>query len=303
MEIFYKNENLTLYLGDVLEVLKNMDSASVQCCITSPPYYGLRDYGIAGQIGVEQTPFEYVNKLVCVFNELKRVLKPNGTLWLNIGDSYVSEPTGSLGNRSNNAYGFGEHHKHQNAGTRRIDKTGFGLQEKNLIGIPWRVAFGLQESGWILRQDIIWSKLNPMPESVKDRCTKAHEYIFLLSLNQDYYFDNNGIQEIVSIEESEEDLFGYKKETKIITKNRRSVWNIANEPFKGEHVAPYPTKLVEPCILCGSKEGDIVLDIFNGSGTTGLVANKLNRKYIGIDINPKYLNISLDRLNLKDNLL
>ena len=200
MEIFFKNENLTLYLGDVLEVLKNMDSASVQCCITSPPYYGLRDYGIDGQIGIEQTPFEYVDKLVCIFNELKRVLKPNGTLWLNIGDSYVSKPTGSLGNRSNNTYGFDENHKHQCAGMKRIDKTGFGLQEKNLIGISWRVAFGLQDNGWILRQDIIWSKLNPMPESVKDRCTKAHEYIFLLSLNQDYYFDNKGIQDIVSIE-------------------------------------------------------------------------------------------------------
>lgn len=304
MNKFYQNENICLYCGDVLETLKTLDSESVQCCITSPPYYGLRNYGVDGQLGIESTPFEYIDKILVVFDELKRILKKDGTLWLNIGDSYVSKPTGSLGNFTGEAYGFGKSHKHQNAGTERIDKTGFGIPEKNLIGIPWRIAFGLQDRNWILRQDIIWEKLNPMPESVKSRCTKAHEYLFLLSKRQDYYFNHEAIQEKTSIIEDEVDLFGFKKETQIKTRNKRSVWQIANEPYKGEHVAPFPTKLVEPCILAGSRESDTVIDIFNGSGTTGLVAIKYGRKYIGIDINEKFLHLTLERLNIsRDNLL
>lgn len=303
MKKFYQNNKICLYCGDVLETLKTLDNESVQCCITSPPYYGLRDYGVDGQLGIETTPFEYIDKLLVIFEELKRVLKKDGTFWLNVGDSYVSKPTGSLGNCTGEKYGFGKDHKHQKNASYRIDKTGFGIPEKNLIGIPWRIAFGLQDHNWILRQDIIWEKLNPMPESVKSRCTKAHEYLFLLAKNQNYYFDHNAIQEPIEIIECEEDLFGFKKETIIKSRNKRSVWQIANEPYKGEHVAPFPTKLVEPCILSGTKEGDTVIDIFNGVGTTGLVAMKYNRNYIGIDINEKYLNLTLKRFGFNEEFI
>lgn len=303
---FFSNNNIKLYCGDSLSILKTIESESVQCCITSPPYYGLRDYEAEGQIGVEETPFEYIEKLLIIFEELKRVLKKDGTIWINIGDSYVSKPTGSLGNCTGKEYGFDLKHKHQSACLKRIDKTGFGLAEKNLIGIPWRLAFGLQDHNWILRQDIIWEKTNPMPESVKTRCTKAHEYLFFLAKNQKYYFNNDAIQE--PIQSSKElitdiDFFGLNKEKSIKTRNKRSVWRIANEPYKSSHVAPFPQKLVEPCILSGSKEGDTIIDIFNGIGTTGVVSLKYGRKYIGIDINKKYLDLTLKRFGINENNL
>ena len=302
-QVYYKDENIILYLGDVLKTLKQLPSNFIQCCITSPPYWGLRKYtdDQSTEIGCEDTPYIYIDKLTEIFNQVKRVLKNDGTLWLNLGDSYVSKPTGSLGNNTGEKYGFTKNHKHQSNSSKRIDKTGFGLPQKNLIGIPWLVAFSLQKSGWILRQDIIWQK-NAMPESVKDRCTKSHEYIFLLSKEQKYLFNSNAMQQIIQnpIETTQQvDLFDVVAVNPIKTRNKRDVWYIPTQPQKNSsHVAPFPTKLVENCLLAGSNENDFVLDIFNGSGTTGYVAQKHNRKYIGIDIKQEYLDISINRLGL-----
>ena len=302
INFYYVDDNIGLYLGDVLEALKQLPDNYIQCCITSPPYWGLRKYtdDVSTEIGCEDTPSIYVDKLTEIFNEVKRVLKNDGTLWLNLGDSYVSKPTGSLGNSTGEKYGFSKNHKHQSNASKRIDKTGFGLQEKNLIGVPWLVAFSLQKSGWILRQDIIWQK-NAMPESVKDRCTKSHEYLFLLTKNQKYMFNHEAIQEKIEEDNDfiQEDLFGNIDIPK--TRNKRDVWYIPTEPQKNSHVAPFPTKLVENCLLAGSNSGDVILDIFNGSGTTGLVSKKFNRKYIGIDIKQEYLDLTLERLNLNNN--
>lgn len=299
INFYYIDGNVSLYLGDVLEALKQLPSNCIQCCITSPPYWGLRKYteDITTEIGCEETPYIYVDKLTETFNQVHRVLKDDGTLWLNLGDSYVSKPTGSLGNSTGEKYGFSKNHKHQSNASKRIDKTGFGLQEKNLIGVPWLVAFSLQKNNWILRQDIIWQK-NAMPQSVKDRCTKSHEYLFLLTKNQKYKFNHLAIQEKIDQSEFVQgDLFGDIDAPK--TRNKRDVWYIHTEPQKNSHVAPFPTKLVENCLLAGSDDGDLVLDIFNGSGTTGLVSLKNNRKYIGIDIKQEYLDLTIERLGLK----
>lgn len=301
----------TLLQGHCLDVLKTLPEESVQTCITSPPYFGLRDYGCGGQIGLESTPEQFVQSLVDVFAEVHRVLKKDGTLWLNLGDSYVSKPTGSLGNHTGAKHGFTENHKHQAAGSVRPDKTGFGLPEKNLIGIPWRVAFALQSYGWYLRQDIIWHKPNPMPESVTDRCTKAHEYIFLLSKSERYFYDHESIKE-ESKSQSEGirfrgNKYGDNPDIKYATRsgnvskeylmsNKRSVWTVTTKPYKGAHFATYPTDLIRPCVLAGSRAGDVVLDPFNGSGTTGLVSVEERRKYIGIDINPEYLALADARI-------
>ena len=304
MKQFFRNKQISLYLGDVLECLKQLPDNYIQCCITSPPYWGLRRYtqDITSEIGCESNPYIYIDKLTLIFNELKRILKDDGILWLNLGDSYVSKPTGSLGNNTGQKYGFNKNHKHQNNASQRIDKTGFGLPQKNLIGIPWHVAFSLQKNGWILRQDIIWQK-NAMPQSVKDRCTKSHEYIFLLSKQAKY--NNDAIQE--NIDQNNEniiqyDLFGEIVSKPIRTRNKRDVWYIPTQPQKNAHVAPFPTKLVQNCLLTSSDQNDNVIDIFNGSGTTGLVCLKYNRKYIGIDISEEYLNITKERLNLNNNL-
>ena len=266
----------TILIGDCRKKLKELSDKSIQMCVTSPPYWGLRDYGHDGQLGLEETPAEYVANMVSVFSEVKRVLRDDGTLWLNLGDSYAN---------------------------------------KDLVGIPWRVAFALQADGWYLRQDIIWHKPNPMPESVKDRCTKAHEYIFLLSKSAKYYYDAESIREPaqnwgtrdrsngkytsgdVPISGGAHSGLKGKEWEKHPTKNKRSVWSITPKPYKGAHFAVFPTDLVTPCILAGSREGDTVLDPFLGSGTTGSVCDSLNRKWVGVELNADYQGLHHERIS------
>lgn len=300
----------SLLFGDALNTLKTLSNDSIQCCITSPPYFGLRDYGHAGQIGLEETPEEYVTKLVSVFREVRRVLKDDGTFWLNLGDSYASTKVGN----TNGTAGRVKQKKGVNDDTRKRTIPN-GLKHKDLIGIPWRVALALQADGWYLRQDIIWAKPNPMPESVTDRCTKSHEYLFLLSKSKQYYFDHEAIKETaihagrvvkatgdksknashVSMNETK---IGFTKEDKLVgdTRNKRSVWTITTKPYKGAHFATFPEDLVEPCILAGSKPGDTILDPFMGSGTTLAVAKRLNRGYVGIELNADYESLIRERL-------
>ena len=293
--------------GDAVEVLKTLEDKSVQTCITSPPYYGLRDYGVDGQIGMEETPDEYINRLVEVFREVKRVLKDDGTLWVNIGDSYCS----SNGmERVNNRFKR-EGSKGASANDRDLKVLhGCGYKTKDLIGIPWMLAFALRADDWYLRDDIIWLKRNPLPESVTDRCTRCYEHIFLLSKSPKYYFDSESIKEpTTSSNEYVRDRdhtklnntpgrthMGGLKTNNYEMRNKRNVWDVPVSSYKGAHFATYPEKLIEPCVLAGSKEGDTVLDIFNGSGTTGAVALKNKRDYIGIDLNRDYLDLSEERL-------
>ncbi len=310
--------NYTLLQGHCLEVLRTLPTESVQTCITSPPYFGLRDYGCDGQIGLESTPDSFVASLVDVFAEVHRVLKKDGTLWLNLGDSYAAQRGGTSMPAETLAGGVGgkgdkaAHRGHDGAaGHAHRNASNIGLKHKDLIGIPWRVAFALQSYGWYLRQDIIWHKPNPMPESVTDRCTKAHEYIFLLSKSDRYFYDNESIKE-ESKSQSKGIRFGGNKygdntDIKYATRsgnvskeylmsNKRSVWTVNTKPYKGAHFAVYPTELIRPCVLAGSRPGDVVLDPFNGSGTTGFVSIEERRKYIGIDINPEYLAIAEARI-------
>lgn len=297
----------TIYEGDCIETMKQWEGGCVQTCITSPPYYGLRDYGHDRQIGLEETPEAFVQKLVEVFREVKRVLRDDGTLWLNLGDSYA----GNNSQASNNGRaGYG------NERERIVNRTGVGLKTKDLIGIPWMVAFALRADGWYLRQDIIWHKPNPMPESVTDRCTKAHEYIFLLSKSAKYYFDNEAIKEesihagrIVkaSGEDSKNANAGYGSDTKggftkndsLVAENRnkRSVWTVTTKPYSGAHFATFPPDLIEPCILAGCPEGGIVLDPFMGSGTTAHTALRAGRKYVGCELNGEYIKFANKRLS------
>lgn len=276
-----------VFFGDCRDSMRQMvkDGIQVQMCVTSPPYYGLRDYGVDGQIGLEQTPKEFIDNLVEVFACVWDVLVDDGTLWVNLGDSYAN-------NNSNTSE--------------------YKYKQKDLMGMPWRLAFALQDFGWYLRQDIIWHKPNPMPESVTDRCTKAHEYIFLLTKNQKYYFDHEAIKE-QSLTKSEGIRFGGNKygdnnDPKYATKsgnvskeyekaNKRDVWSVAAKPYSGAHFAVYPQELVEPMILAGSKVGDIVLDPFFGSGTTGQVAQNLGRKWIGCELNKNYEELQNERLS------
>jgi DNA modification methylase len=314
--------NTQILQGDCIEMMKTLPDQSVNCCVTSPPYFGLRDYGHEGQIGLEETPEAFVQKMVEVFCEVKRVLRDDGTLWLNLGDSYVSKPTGSLGNFTGSQHGFGGGHSHQKAALQRPDKSGFGIPEKNLIGIPWRVAFALQADGWYLRQDIIWHKPNPMPESVQDRCTKAHEYIFLLSKSPKYYFDNKAIMEPAQYGEqhakkatswgtnrkhpNKANVADYafagdnhttsKMEDGSYGRNKRSVWTVTTKPYAGAHFATFPPELIRPCILAGCPKGGVVLDPFGGSGTTAAVANEENRSAILCELNPDYIPLIKDRL-------
>lgn len=292
------------YGVDARKTLASIAAKSVQTCITSPPYYGLRDYGQTSQIGLNVTIDEYVASLVDVFRKVRRVLRDDGTLWLNLGDSYASggrtyrAPDGkdSKNGRVTGSYG-------------PTDPD--GIKPKDLLGIPWRVAFALQADGWYLRQDIIWHKTNPMPESVRDRCTRAHEYLFLLSKSERYYFDSEAIRE-PAVGKNRHDLTGgrYKppgqtehtgsrnttgKEPDGL-RNRRSVWVIATQPYRGAHFAVFPPALVEPCILAGSRAGDLVLDPFSGSGTTGAVALAHGRSYLGCDLNSAYLDLALARI-------
>jgi len=289
-----------LLVGDVRDTLKTIGDGTVDCCVTSPPYWGLRDYGESGQIGLEQSPEQYVAELVSVFGEVRRVLKNNGTLWLNLGDSYA----GNNSRASNNGRaGYG------NPREGIFERTGEGLKTKDLVGIPWRVAFALQADGWYLRQDIIWHKPNPMPESVTDRCTKAHEYIFLLSKSRQYYFDSDAIKEPVKKDWGTRVRTNNKYHNEgtglpphsglsksYETRNKRDVWTIPVKPYQGAHFATFPPDLITPCILAGSPVGGTVLDPFFGAGTTGLVAQQLNRNWIGCELNSTYAQIALDRI-------
>jgi DNA modification methylase len=349
-------------VGDCLEILPTLEVNSVQCVVTSPPYYGLRDYGVEGQLGLEKTPEEYVSKIVEIFREVRRVLREDGTLWLNLGDSY-------WGGKGKSSQAWSTEHtdrgvlqapQHQICGmgeTRPTDGKHDVIKPKDLIGIPWRVAFALQADGWWLRQDVIWHKPNPMPESVRDRCTKSHEYIFLLTKSARYYYDAEAIKEPIKdssaarlmqdIENQEGSdrvpgktngnmkavLFGgnnrcpdtrlqsgkewtpkmagggssyknghsgyFKKDGTPLTgimANKKSVWNITTKPFKEAHFATFPPEIPEICIKAGSRVGDTILDPFAGAGTTGMVAEKLNRKFIGIELNPEYAEMAERRI-------
>lgn len=311
-----RSARLSLLSGDALEQLRMLDEDSIHCCVTSPPYYNLRDYNVPGQLGREATPEEYIEKLVDVFREVWRVLCPGGTLWLNIGDSYTS------GGRKTRDFD-------KKLPARSVDQrpcTPRGMKPKDLIGIPWMLAFALRSDGWYLRQDIIWHKPNTMPESVQDRCTKSHEHIFLLSKSERYYFDINAISEPIKGNSTKRYLnecstragtvalprFGGAKygdssaeETRCKSgkeyiptprRHKRDVWSVGTVGFRGPHFAVFPEKLVEPCILAGCPQGGTVLDPFMGSGTTGAVAKRLGRNFIGIDINPDYCIMAAERI-------
>lgn len=319
-----------------LDGLFDLPDNSIDCCVTSPPYFGLRDYGNRDQIGLEQTPELFVQSLVKVFTEVRRVLKPKGTLWLNLGDSYSSSKNGNtngLNGRVKQKYGVNE----CNIKRKICDR----YKAKDLIGIPWMVAFALRSSGWYLRQDIIWNKPNPMPESVTDRCTKSHEYIFLMSKSARYYFDQDSIktpfkdESVLRLLQNIENQNGssrvpnklngnmkavgkvydktmsvggskinghngnYTKDGKLIENgmaNKKSVWTVTTKPFKDAHFATFPEDLIVDCIKAGCPEGGIVLDPFMGAGTTAVVAKKLNRNYIGFELNESYIKIANDRL-------
>ena len=285
--------------GDSLIILKQMPDGSIDCCITSPPYWNLRDYGVEGQLGLEKTPEEYVAKMVEVFREVKRVLKKEGILWLNLGDSYANKKVGNTETRI-----------HKKAVQSSYKKGKSGLPDKNLVGIPWRVAFALQADGWYLRQDIIWAKPNPMPESVTDRCTKSHEYIFLLTKTSRYYFDGESIKEptvtnhkIIRDRETTRlnNTPGRSKMKGLVNnnyelRNRRSVWIVTTKPFKEAHFATFPEDLIVPMVKAGSPLNGLILDPFMGSGTTALVAKKLGRNYVGIELNESYIKIAEDRI-------
>lgn len=299
-----------IIVGDALDELRKMPGDSVQCCVTSPPYWGLRDYGVAGQIGLEPTMSEYVARIVEVFTEVRRVLREDGTLWLNLGDSYTGPRGGAQGRTDQCA--------DRNASTQRVrergvDRVAEGLGKKNLCGIPWRVAFALQSDGWTLRSDIVWHKTNPMPESVTDRPTKAHEYVFLFSRSTEYFYDAEAIREPASAnthtkgsgegrknnpegEGVKSNLSLHRATAAVLPyRNARSVWSISTQPFKGAHFATFPPALAERCILAGCPVGGTVIDPFGGAGTTGLVADRLGRAAVLIEINPAYAAMARER--------
>jgi DNA modification methylase len=309
--------------GDCREILPTLADESAQCCVTSPPYWGLRDYGVEGQIGMEKTPEQYVKKLVWIFLEVWRILKKDGTLWLNLGDSYNSAASwgreGAIPSRtlSGGKPRFSPNSKQATNGQSDIRnaphrKQVAGLKTKDLIGIPWLVAFALRASGWYLRQDIIWHKPNPMPESVTDRCTKAHEYVFLMTKSARYFFDPMGIQEEGVYPAGTMAAKGSVTRTKggFVNgrppeykeyngkRNKRDVWTVQSAPYKGSHFATFPPNLIRPMILSGSRTGDVVIDPFGGSGTVGQVANELGRKSILIELQTDYLPLIRERIGL-----
>lgn len=307
--------NPMIIVGDCLESLKKLPDGLFNTCVTSPPYFGLRDYGCDGRIGLETTPQSYVDSLVTVFREVRRVLRDDGTLWLNLGDSYASYRDGKATPDTTRGESKGTLVKKGSA-VNRMSQTFVGteIKHKDLIGIPWRVAFALQADGWYLRQDIIWSKPNPMPESVKDRCTKSHEYIFLLSKSPHYYFDNQSIKEPVAASTVERlGQSGIEKQKgsnrvpfktngnmkavgNIETRNKRSVWAVTTKPFKGSHFATFPADLIEPCVIAGYPEYGWVLDPFLGSGTTAVVAERHKRLWMGCELNPEYALMATERI-------
>jgi DNA modification methylase len=306
------NWRTELIQGDCREVLDYVPSGSVHCCVTSPPYFGLRDYGVDGQIGLEHTPDAFVAEMVAVFREVRRVLRDDGTLWLNLGDSYGAVGGNTYAGFNQRWSGTGGVGSKQDATLKGVTNRTIdtGLRPKNLLGIPWRVAFALQADGWYLRQDIIWHKPNPMPESVRDRCTKAHEYIFLLSKNERYHFDADAIKEPAKewpghTSKKQGDFAGKgatpgtgQRAFRAITdtRNRRSVWTVTTKPFKEAHFATFPPDLIEPCVLAGCPAGGVVLDPFFGAGTTGLVAQRNGRGFLGIELNPDYIDIAKRRI-------
>jgi DNA modification methylase len=297
--------SIKILQGNCLKTLSSLEEKSVNTCVTSPPYWGLRDYGNGDQLGQEETPEKFVDNLVNVFREVRRVLRDDGTVWLNLGDSYCG--TGHKGDTIDSRY------EGCNGQKVALNNKIQGLKSKDLVGIPWRVAFALQADGWYLRQDIIWSKPNPMPESVTDRCTKAHEYIFLLSKSPKYYYDSEAIKED-SAESSKDrlnqDIKNQKGSSRVPGKtngtmnavggekrNKRSVWSIPVASYSEAHFATYPPELIKPCILAGCSEGGTVLDPFGGSGTTAQVASNLNRNAILCELNPEYVEIAKGRLH------
>lgn len=309
---------IEIMVGDCIEKMREMPEKSVNTCVTSPPYFGLRDYGHEGQIGLEPTPDEFVGKLVDVFREVRRVLRDDGTLWLNLGDSYASYRDGKATPDTTRGDDTGTLVPKGQAKNRMASTfAGTSVKHKDLIGIPWRVAFALQADGWYLRQDIIWHKPNPMPESVTDRCTKAHEYIFLMAKSERYYFDSDAIKESAvntrmpgrKVKETHHygaDNGGNAGLTGVLNKyheeglpthrNRRSVWTVTTKPFKGAHFATFPPDLIEPCILAGCPKDGVVLDPFGGAGTTGVVAKKHGRKAVLIELNPTYADMARSRI-------
>lgn len=331
-----------IFPGDVREVLAGLPDRFVQTVVTSPPYWGLRDYGVKGQIGQEKTPEEFVAALVTVFREVRRVLKDDGTLWLNLGDSYAGG-----GRNSGRPVGYASKQDTNRGNVASMGTPGIvptGCKQKDLVGIPWMVAFALRADGWYLRSDIIWAKPNPMPESITDRPTKAHEYLFLLSKSPKYYYDRNAIKEPYAEDSLERYRykFGGKKSEDIAAtglgrtrpvgfreyhgqstkdydtagaqdpsdskrrilksmengtgRNKRTVWWVNVHPYKGAHFATFPRELVEPCVLAGSRPGDVVMDPFTGSGTVGEVACLRSREFIGIELNPDYIALAEDRI-------
>ena len=295
-----------ILFGDCRQTLRQFDEKA-RMCVTSPPYYGLRDYGgESNQIGQEDTPEKFISNLVDVFRNVRDCLTDDGTLWVNIGDSYYNYRPGKGQSLPKQSVSKTKQDLPDNC-ARRGNKLD-GLKEKDLIGIPWMLAFALRADGWYLRQDIIWHKPNPMPESVKDRCTKSHEYIFLLSKNKHYYYDNESIKEPAKDWGTRDRSKGkyHNKGTGLqphsgLTKsypkkNKRSVWSITNKPYKGSHFAVFPPDLIKPCILAGSQVNDIILDPFIGSGTTGMVAKELGRYYIGCELHEGYGNLIKNRI-------
>jgi DNA modification methylase len=314
------NMQYKILQGDSLEQLQGLPDNSVNCCVTSPPYYGLRDYGYEKQIGLEETPEAYVQKLVEVFREVRRVLRDDGTCWVNLGDSYAGGKQGrSDAHEMASSGGIANKRPHSEMGNQKWADVKpkqrpvpVNLKPKDLIGIPWRVAFALQADGWYLRQDIIWHKPNPMPESVTDRCTKAHEYIFLLTKSARYWYDNEAVKEESiragdipgggrpATNSIEKRAAFYRPENSIKpvepTRNRRSVWTVATKPYKGAHFAVFPPDLIRPCILAGCPVGGTVLDPFGGSGTTAQVALEEGRNALLIELNPEYITLAKKRL-------
>ena len=300
--------------GDALEMLRTLPDNSVHCCVTSPPYYALRDYGVDGHIGREDTPAQYVARLTDVFSEVRRVLRPSGTLWLNIADTYAGK--GNQGDSVDPKYPNG-----RTGQTVAINRRVEGCKAKDMIGIPWMLAFALRDSGWYLRSDIIWMKANPMPESCKDRPSRCYEHVFLLTKSRSYYYDAAAIAEPVAEStpmrmrrkfgknkysagipgQAHQHLNdyrpnGYAEEDIPLLRNKRDVWQINSVPYKGAHFAAYPPKLVETCLLAGCPQDGIVLDPFLGSGTTAAVAKQMGRHYIGIELNPDYCELAKQRI-------